>query len=100
MVEIMKRISAFARSIEGIVVGAPDDEDGLIQSLHKPREQFKREIRQTAPNFRPLEQPKDTNPAPALPQPSFLSNEETESEWQPDAGRVIFVDEVMNKANS
>ena len=100
MVEIMKRIGTFARSIEHIVVGAPD-ENGLIQALLRPREQFKREIRQTAPAFLPLEQSRNVDDAQVLPQPQFLSNEESESEWQlNDAGRIIFVDEVMNRANS
>ena len=99
MVEIMKRIGNFIRSIEHIVDGAPD-EDGLIQALHGPREKFKREIRQTAPNFSPLEQPSNVNAAPDLPQPPFLSNEEAEPERQPDAGRIIFVDEVKNRADS
>lgn len=100
MVEIMKRIGDFVRSIEHIVAGSPD-ENGLIQALHEPREQFKREIRQTAPNFRPLEQPKGLNLASVLPQPSFLSNEESESEWQQiNAGRAIYIDEVMNRATS
>ncbi len=100
MVEIMKRIGIFVRSIEHIVAGAPD-EDGLMQALLRPQEQFKREIRQTAPAFLPLEQSRDVNAAPVLPQPRFLSNEEAESEWQPNgASRIIFVDEVMNRANS
>lgn len=100
MVEIMKRIGIFVRSIEHIVVGAPD-ENGLIQALLRPREQFKREIRQTAPAFLPLEQSRNVDDAQVLPQPQFLSNEESESEWQlNDAGRIIFVDEVMNRANS
>ncbi|KAF8504671.1 P-loop containing nucleoside triphosphate hydrolase protein [Russula emetica] len=100
MVEIMKRIGDFVRSIEHIVAGAPD-ENGFIQALLTPRERFKKGIRETAPDFRPFEQPRDVNAAPVLPQPRFLSNEEAESEWQPnDAGRMIFVDEVMNKANS
>ena len=100
MVEIMQRIGVFVRSIEHIVAGAPDD-DGLIQALLRPQEEFKSGIRQTAPDFRPFEQPRDVNAAPVLPQPRFLSNEEAELEWQPDdAGRIIFVDEVMNRAKS
>jgi len=100
MVEIMKRIGTFICSIEHIVDGAPD-ENGFIQALQRPREHFKREIRQTAPNFLPLEQPGDVNAASDLPQPGFLENEEAESEWQPnEAGRPIFVDDVMNRANS
>jgi hypothetical protein len=100
MVEIMKRIGDFVRSIEHIVAGAPD-ENGLIQALLRPREQFRRAIRETAPDFRPFEQPRNVSAAPVLPQPRFLLNEEAELEWQPnDAGRIVFVDEVMNRANS
>jgi hypothetical protein len=100
MVEIMKRIGDFVRSIEHIVAGAPD-ENGLIQALLKPREQFKKEIRQTAPDFRPFDQPRDVDSAPVLSQPRFLENEEAESGCQPnDAGGIIFVNEVMNRANS
>ncbi len=98
VVEIMKRIGTFIRSIEHIVAGAPD-EHGLLQALNKPRDQFKRAIRQTAPDFRPFEQPRDVNSAPVLPEPSFLSNEEAELDWQPiDGGEIIFVDEVMDRA--
>jgi hypothetical protein len=100
MVEIMKRIGTFVRDIDLIVTGAPDEDDGLIQALFEPRELFKREIRQTAPNFRPLEKPKDVGALPVLPQPTFLLNEEEESEWQPNMRQIIFVDEVMNRANS
>ena len=97
----MKLIGAFVRSIELIVTGSPD-ENGLIQALRGPREQFKKDIRQTAPDFRPLEQPpgKAVNTVPDLPEPTFLSNEEAESEWQPvDASRAIFVEDVMKRAN-
>jgi hypothetical protein len=100
MVEIMNRIGVFVRSIGHVVDGAPD-ENGLIQALQSPREQFKREIRRTAPDFLPLEQPRDESAALVLPQPGFLSNEEAESEWRPnEAARIIFVDEVMKRANS
>jgi hypothetical protein len=102
VVEIMKLIGAFVRSIELIVAGSPDD-NGLIQALRGPREQFKKEIRQTAPDFRPLEQPtgKAVNTVPVLPQPTFLSNEEAESEWHAvDASRAIFVEHVMKRANA
>ncbi|KAH9965467.1 P-loop containing nucleoside triphosphate hydrolase protein [Russula dissimulans] len=100
MGDLLKMTGAFVRSVEHIVAGSPD-ENGLIQVLRGPRDQFKREIRQTAPDFRPLERPRDVNTSPALPEPRFLSNEEQESEWQPmDASRAIFVDEVQKRANS
>jgi hypothetical protein len=64
---------------------------------------FKKKIRQTAPDFRPLEHPQANNvqAMPVLPLPSFLSNEETDSEWQPvDGIQPIFVEDVMTRANS
>lgn len=109
MGEILKLIGTFVRSIEYLVAGTPN-EDGLIQAFNEPRERFKKEVRQTAPDFRPLERPRSvsdsnwlalTSPDLPLPKPSFLSNEEPESEWQPDDdSRAIFVEEVMKKASS
>jgi len=100
MGDLLKMIGAFVRRVEHITAGSPD-ENGLIQAVRGPRNQFKREIRQTAPDFRPLERPRDVNTSPALPEPRFLSNEEQGSEWQPaDASKAIFVDDVQKRANS
>ncbi len=54
--EILQLIDSFARSIDYLVDGTSDD-DGLIQSLREPRKSFKKAIRQTAPDFRPLARP-------------------------------------------
>ncbi|KAI0250036.1 P-loop containing nucleoside triphosphate hydrolase protein [Lactifluus subvellereus] len=98
--EIMKLIGAFVRSVEHLVGGSPDD-DGLIQALRGPRLEFKKAIRQTAPDFRPLERPKDVKAVPAPPPLSFLSNEEGEQDYEPgDPRRAIFVEDVMKRANS
>jgi hypothetical protein len=100
MEEILKLIGQFIRSVENVVIGAPDD-DGLIQALCGPQEVFKKEIRQTAPDFRPFERPDDVQAMPVLPSPSFLSSEESEPEWQPvDAAQVLFVEDVMKRADS
>jgi hypothetical protein len=100
MAELLKLIGQFVRSVEQVVAGTPDD-NGLIQALRGPREEFKRKIRQTAPDFRPLERPNNVHDTPVLPEPRFLSAEEQESEWQPvDASGAIFVEDVMNRANS
>jgi len=100
MAELLKLIGQFVRSAEQVVAGAPDD-NGLIQTLRGPREEFKKKIRQTAPDFRPLERPNNVHDTPVLPEPRFLSTEEQESEWQPvDASGAIFVEDVMNRANS
>ncbi|KAI0302311.1 P-loop containing nucleoside triphosphate hydrolase protein [Multifurca ochricompacta] len=98
--EMLRLIGAFVRSVERLVDGAPD-EDGLIQALRGPRVAFKRAIRQTAPDFRPVERPRKINSAMTPPPPKFLSNEETECEHQPsDASRAIFVEDVMKRADS
>jgi hypothetical protein len=99
MTEIMKLIGAFVRSVEGLVGGVPDD-NGLIQALREPRAEFKKAIRRTAPDFRPLERPKDVKTAAAPPPLEFLSNEETERDCEPsDPHLAIFVEDVMKRAN-
>ena len=100
MEEICKLINQFMRSVENVVIGAPDD-DGLIQSLCGPQEEFKKKIRQTAPEFRPFERPGNVQTMPVLPSPSFLSSEESEPGWQPvEAAQVLFVEDVMKTADS
>jgi len=100
LAELLKLIGQFVRSVEQVIAGAPDD-NGLIQTLRDPQEVFKRKIRQTAPDFRPLERPKNVQDAPVLPEPRFLSTEEQESEWQPlDPSGAMFVEDVMKRANS
>jgi hypothetical protein len=107
LAEIMRLIGAFVRDIEHLVTGSPDN-NGLIQSLRGPRNEFKKEIRQTAPDFRPFEHPRNANPngsrgftSSVLPEPRFLSHEEPESEWHPvNDDRAIFIDDVMKRANS
>ncbi|KAI9441577.1 P-loop containing nucleoside triphosphate hydrolase protein [Lactarius indigo] len=98
--EILKLIGGFVRSIERLVSGTPG-ENGLMQTLRAPQNEFKRAVRQTAPDFRPLERPQaqvaDNTP---VPPPSFLSSEETP--WEQEPSRIIspiFVDDVMKKAN-
>lgn len=97
--EIMKLISAFVQSMKDLVDGISPDEDGLIQKLHGPRDEFKKAIRQTAPYFLPLERSLVVDTTPVLP--SFLSSEEAEWEEEHNDGRLpIFIDDVSEKANS
>ncbi|KAH9007590.1 P-loop containing nucleoside triphosphate hydrolase protein [Lactarius deliciosus] len=96
--ELSKLIGAFIQSIKTLVDGIPD-ENGLIQKLRGPRDDFKKAIRQTAPYFLPLErsQATDTTLAP----PSFLSSEEEEWEEEPcDVSSPIYIEDVLEKANS
>lgn len=97
----MRLIGSFVRSIERLVDGAADD-NGLMQALRGPHSEFKKAIRQTAPDFRPLPRPFNNErltipPAP----PSFLVDEETD--WRDQlkgTSRAIYVEDVMKKANS
>ncbi|KAI9465219.1 P-loop containing nucleoside triphosphate hydrolase protein [Lactarius psammicola] len=95
--EISKLIGAFIQSIKILVDGVPD-ENGLIQKLRGPRDEFKKAIRQTAPYFLPLERSQvvDTTPTP----PSFLSSEEEWEEEPCDVSSPIFIDDVLERANS
>jgi hypothetical protein len=103
LAELLKLIGLFVRSVEQVITGAPEA-NGLMQALREPREEFKKKIRLTAPDFRPLERPNNTTNSLAmsvLPEPRFLSSEEQESEWQNvDPTRAIFVEDVMERANS
>jgi hypothetical protein len=103
---MLRLIGSFARSIEHLVEGTPDD-DGLIQALREPRKGFKKAIRQTAPDFRPLARPKKTEklmnkqPQPARPPaPIFLRNEEEDWQDQTSSGDAIYIEDVMKRANS
>lgn len=104
---MLRLISAFARSIEDLVEGTPDD-DGLIQALREPRKSFKKAIRQTAPDFRPLARPKLKRTEKSImikqpditPAPVFLKNEEEDWEDQTSSGDAIYIEDVMKRANS
>jgi hypothetical protein len=92
--EMMRLINTFVRSVEHLVDGVPD-EDGLIQALRGPQTEFKKAIRNTAPDFRPTSSEISTIPSP----PRFLVDEDTEWEDQPiDDSGAIYVDEVMRRA--
>ena len=98
--EMLRLIGAFVRSVERLVDGAPD-EDGLMQALRGPRIEFRKAIRHTAPDFRPLERPNKFESPTIPPAPGFLSDEEVEWEYQPsDSSRAIYVEDVMARANS
>ena len=103
MEELLKLIGQFVRSVEQVVDGEPDA-NGLIQALREPQAEFRKKIRQSAPDFCPLERPENPNNTLAMPlllEPSFLSSEEQESDWQHiDPTRTIYIDDVMERANS
>jgi hypothetical protein len=97
--DMLRLIGAFIRSVERLVDGT-SDEDGLMQALRGPRIQFRRAIRQTAPDFRPHGRPSKSEIQMIPPEYDFLSNEEEEWESQPsDSSSAIFIEDVMTKAN-
>lgn len=108
---MLRLIGSFARSIEYLVEGTPD-EDGLIQALREPRKSFKKAIRQTAPEFRPLARPKKAEKmnkqqlAMAMarelvpPAPFFLQDEEDDWQDQTSSSGAIYIEDVMKRANS
>ncbi len=97
--EILKLIGVFVRSIQRLIDGVPD-ENGLLQALREPRDEFKEAIRHTAPYFLPLESSFVFKATGTVPPFSFLSNEETWEQEPCDASSPIFVDQVLEKANS
>jgi hypothetical protein len=100
--EMLRLIGSFARSIEYLVEGTPDD-DGLIQALREPRKSFKKAIRQTAPDFRPLARPKRLMSIKQLatpPAPIFLKDEEEDWQDQTSSSDAIYIEDVMKRANS
>lgn len=97
--EILKLIGASVRSIQTLVDGVPD-EHGLLQTLRGPRDEFKEAIRQTAPYFMPLESYRIVEFPGRVPRFSFLESEETWEEEPCDISSPIFIDRVLEKANS
>ena len=84
--------------MEQLVRGVPD-ETGLIYKLRGPQHKFQRAIRQTAPDFRPLER-REAGDTTRVPSPSFYSCEESELDQEPsDTSQPIFVDDVMKRVN-
>ena len=98
--EMLRLIGSFVHSIERLVDGSPDD-NGLMQALRGPHSDFKKAIRRTAPDFRPLPRPLFVDKSIILAPPSFLVDEETG--WQDQSkgtSRAIYVEDVMKRANS
>ncbi len=94
----MRLISSFVHAIERLVDGAPDD-NGLMQALRRPHVEFKKAIRHTAPDFRPLDHPTKRGQSTIAFPPQFLVDEETE--WlDQSTSTPIYIDDVMKRANS
>jgi hypothetical protein len=114
--EIMNLLGLFVRNLEHHLEGTPE-EGGLLQRIRSSQEQFRGEIKATAPDFRPYE--KRYAESKSIRWRAFSGNEErsnceeqgifgdsVESEasnnfGQPtfvDTPRTIYVDEVHERA--
>ncbi|KAK0479205.1 P-loop containing nucleoside triphosphate hydrolase protein [Armillaria novae-zelandiae] len=101
--EISTVLSEFSKDVSRHIQGVPQ-EGGLLQRIHLAQEKFKRDIRDTGPEFRPYERKHDGQ---GYSRPSFLvkeEKEETKNEDEPRGARPrstpspIYVDDVRTRA--
>ncbi|KAJ7456122.1 hypothetical protein FB451DRAFT_1342231 [Mycena latifolia] len=100
MSEIASLLHDFVGALHTLLEGVPSA-DGLLQVIRPAQEQFRRDIRNTAPDFWPFEMEPMEGRCYPFPDPSFLSNEDGcgphDQQVQPE--RVpIFIDEVLERA--
>ncbi|KAF7326762.1 hypothetical protein MVEN_02595200 [Mycena venus] len=92
----------FIGELNNIIEGVYHPE-GLLQAIRPPQDQFRCEIRHTAPDFRPVEEPVEFLMAHVepFPDPTFLLNKDGEGPQEPHAGKTtpIFIDAVLKRAN-
>jgi hypothetical protein len=99
--EVASLLHQFIGELNNIIEGVYHPE-GLLQAIRPSQEQFRREIRHTAPDFRPFEEPVEFRMEyeEPFPDPVFLLNEDGEGRQGPHAGKTmpIFIDTVMRRA--
>ncbi|KAK0224243.1 P-loop containing nucleoside triphosphate hydrolase protein [Armillaria fumosa] len=103
--EISALLHSFTVDLATHIQGIPD-EDGIIQTIRPEQEKFQREIRSTAPDFRPFERKHAGKRH--LEWPDFLSNDDGEedepeelcegSRYLPDDKNTIYIDELWTRA--
>lgn len=107
--EVATLLHEFVADLSRHIGGVPDQQ-GLIQSIRPAQERFRREIRSTAPRFRPYE--KKLANSRIMPRTAFLDHEDVDtSESDGDdsllsvsSGKrkrcsdVVFADEVFQRA--
>jgi hypothetical protein len=107
ILEVTTLVHSFIRELDQMIEGVPRA-DGLIQTIRPAQEEFRRNIRRTAPDFRPFESgQKRGKTQPMFPDPDFLLDEEGHEHWFPPSNneqpsitaRVpIYVDQVLTRA--
>ncbi|KAJ7886796.1 P-loop containing nucleoside triphosphate hydrolase protein [Mycena olivaceomarginata] len=101
--EVVSMLHQFIAELNNIIEGVYHPE-GLLQGIRPAQEQFRREIRHTAPDFRPFEEPVEflTAYVEPFPDPAFLLNEDGEGGQEPHAEKTapIFIDAVLKRADN
>ncbi|KAF5354814.1 hypothetical protein D9756_005633 [Leucocoprinus leucothites] len=111
MNEVATLLHEFVAGLTRHITGVPDKQ-GLIQSIRPAQEQFRQEIRSTAPQFRPYE--KKFADSRTMPRATFLDHEggdvsenhELEASQTTALGKNkrrrndVFIDEVFKRAQS
>lgn len=107
ILEVMTMVHSFTRELDQMIEGVPHV-DGLIQTIRPAQEEFRRNIRRTAPDFRPFESNQKRGKSQhVFPDPDFLRDEEGHNHWLPPSNneqasitaRVpIYVDQVLTRA--
>ncbi|KAJ7107917.1 P-loop containing nucleoside triphosphate hydrolase protein [Mycena epipterygia] len=100
--EIATLLHVFVGELHKILEGVPRA-DGLLQVICPAQERFRRDIRNTAPDFRPFEESIEErlDAEPEFPDPPFLSNEDGDhnSQGQQASGKpAVFINHVMDRA--
>ncbi|KAJ7831451.1 P-loop containing nucleoside triphosphate hydrolase protein [Mycena olivaceomarginata] len=95
--EIASLLHGFGGELHKILEGVPRAE-GLLQVIRPAQEQFRRAIRETAPDFRPYERPEEGLDDFPFPDPAFLSHEDGGT-FHDNSSRIpIFIDQVLGRA--
>ncbi|KAJ3936011.1 MAG: P-loop containing nucleoside triphosphate hydrolase protein [Lentinula lateritia] len=100
MSDISAMIYSFSSRLSRVLEGTPEAE-ALLQCIRPAQNAFKREIRKTAPNFRPYE--KKYASQRNMAHFKFLNNEEDELEWDQDSedntesGAPVYIDDVNRR---
>ncbi|KAJ6450049.1 P-loop containing nucleoside triphosphate hydrolase protein [Mycena sanguinolenta] len=109
ILEVTTLVHSFIRELDQMIEGVPRA-DGLIQTIRPAQEEFRRNIRRTAPDFRPCESSQKRGKIQYMfPDPDFLRDEEGNEHWSPPsnneqasiAARVpIYLDQVLTRAEN
>ncbi|KAJ7331028.1 hypothetical protein DFH08DRAFT_1022202 [Mycena albidolilacea] len=109
ILEVTTLVHSFIRELDQMIEGVPHA-DGLIQTIRPAQEEFRRNIRRTAPDFRPFESgQKRGKIQPIFPDPDFLRDEEGHEHWFPPSNNEqasitarlpIYVDQVLTRAEN